>query len=187
MFLICFHHLFTVKCMILHHAKTQVDYTSKMQSSIITSQRLCNRIAFCMANLHFSSRFTVICWRKKTTVKLDRKKQRQVGVGGWGFLALSLSKKHSPSPCDWLAGWVVVGLGWLVGWLAGWLVGWLVGCGWLVGKLVGWWIGWLAGWLAGHWPNKLQEHFHWPLIKDLIKKRKGIGPGSSRSVSIDFS
>ena len=37
----------------------------------VKTQRLCNRIAFCMANLHFSSRFTVICWRKKTTVKHD--------------------------------------------------------------------------------------------------------------------
>ena len=91
----------------------------KRETGMVTSQRLCNRIAFCMANLHFSSRFTVICWRKKTTVKLDRKKQRQVGVGGWGFLALSLGKKHSPTPCDRRAGWVVVvGLGWVgLGWL----------------------------------------------------------------------
>ena len=47
----------------------------------VTPQRLCNRIAFCMANLHFSSRFAVIDWRKKTTVKLDRKKKCKLGVG----------------------------------------------------------------------------------------------------------
>ena len=140
-FLICFFTYFsTVKRVIFNHTKKQVNYHTKVGTWLASNQRLCNRIAFCMANLHFSSRFTVICWRKKTTVKLDRKKQRQVGVGGCGFLALSLSKKHSPTPCDRRAGWVVVvGLGWVgLGW---------VGLGWLVGWLVGWLAGWLVGWL----------------------------------------
>ena len=38
---------------------------------LLTSQRLCNRIAFCMPKMHFSSRFTVADWRKNTTEKHD--------------------------------------------------------------------------------------------------------------------
>ena len=60
-------------------------------------------------------------------------------------------------------------------WLAGWLVGWLVGVDWLVG--------WLAGRsLTQQAPRACPLTFN----KDLIKKRKGIGPGNSRSVSLDF-
>jgi hypothetical protein len=51
--------------------KKQVNYSDKLRRLFVTSQRLCNRIAFCIAILHFSSRFTVICWRKKATVKHD--------------------------------------------------------------------------------------------------------------------
>ena len=68
--------------------------------------------------------------------------------------------------------------------LAGLLVGSLGGEG---GWLVGWLIGWLAGWLAGR-PLAQQAPRAFPLTcnKDLIKKRKGIGPGSSRSICISF-
>ena len=91
-----------------------------------------------MPILHFSSRFTVADWRKNTTVKHDTFEEWADGVGGYGFFALLTGRKHSPSPCDWRAGWVVVG--WLVGWLAGWLVGWLVGM-----------VGWLVWYGLGNW------------------------------------
>ena len=71
-FLICFFTYFlTVKRVIFNHTKKQVNYHTKVIVCNITSQRLCNRIAFCMPILHFSSRFTVADWRKNTTVKLD--------------------------------------------------------------------------------------------------------------------
>jgi len=71
-FLICFFKYFsTVKRVIFNHTKKQVNYHTKVGTGRMNSQRLCNRIAFCMANLHFSSRFTVICWHKNTTVKHD--------------------------------------------------------------------------------------------------------------------
>ena len=41
------------------------------EALIFSSQPLCNRIAFCVPNLHFLSRFTVADWRKNTTVKHD--------------------------------------------------------------------------------------------------------------------
>ena len=59
--------------------------------------------------------------------------------------------------------------------------------GWLVGWLVNWLVGWLAGWLAGRsLAQQAPRAFPLTFNKDLIKKRKGIGPGSSRDVSIDF-
>ena len=64
--------------------------------------------------------------------------------------------------------------------LAGLLVGPLGGEG-------GWLAGWLVGWLAGR-PLAQQTPRTFPLTfnEDLIKKREGIGPGNSRSISIDF-
>ena len=61
---------------------------------------------------------------------------------------------------------------WLAGWLA-WLVNWLVG--------------WLAGWLAGRsLAQQAPRAFPLTFNKDLMKKREGIGPGSSRSICISF-
>ena len=82
-FLICFFTYFlTVKRVIFNHTKKQVNYHTKVRVVLITSQRLCNRIAFCMPILHFSSRFTVADWRKNTTVKHDTFEQWADGVGG---------------------------------------------------------------------------------------------------------
>ena len=139
-------HSTTIKLQVFLRFKTHVFYHRKVRAGLSTSVPLRIKIAIYAPNINFSSVFTMVGARQKTTVKHDGFESPRDHVTNPRFLAISIGKKHSPPPCDWLAGWWWVGwLGW-AGW-AGWLAGWLVG--WLAGWLVGWLAGWLAGWLVG--------------------------------------
>ena len=57
----------------------------------------------------------------------------------------------------------------------------------VAGWLVGWLVDWLVGWLAGRsLAQQAPRAFPLTFNKDLIKKRKGIGQGNSKSIFIDF-
>ena len=62
-------------CILFNGKRENVDHTKSRsitmitEASISSSQTLCNIIAFCIPDQHFSSRFTIVCWSKNTTVK----------------------------------------------------------------------------------------------------------------------